>query len=687
MDTASLQGVFNSSSTSGLDVNQSKHSHTHLKAFGKKERITTVRHTHSKEMWRLSKGDYFGEDSLLIKERKIFYTVRCIENTELITIDADDFDETLRSHFQSIIDNRAQMLAGMELFQSCSPQVIHVLALLLRENQYKFGDCIYRQNMACKSLRMIEQGSVKISSDSKASPPRELVEKVHPPKDYLGEILMEDTPQQKDRMKRRYPHRGSQAPPTVSGGAETPGTAPSQFQKKKKSCMKPNILEVMGFVLHQPNPQGGNVYVCTLGRGDMLCDIEAICKLNRHLFSAVCVSDAIVYELKYALFEAVINKRLGVFTYQVIERVTQQVQLWRCGHIDIPFFDPLIEVMGQMKKELEAEGIHKIVGRIHHKCSTSGHSTLADRGMMDLPASAGSRKNGCVPLHLPSIDGSSIEESSDAHNLMPQLEVLLFSEHSDLGADLTYHPQLNKTSGTKAKKNIFSFDTIVPFGKINRIAGPPKPTSATNTMPLSTVSATDAVPSYLSSTSHEENSGVHSGNNISSTSLARIRYQVLYNKKQHQRNNDLYRVKRCPGVVYTAAFRRLHVLTAAPDSISCALISELENSEDSQAPDGPMKLGEVLTNPCLIANNDVAVAGDTRGGPINIPRHSCESEKKENDEVTEKENEEKQKGRTEFVDGEKRKGLGNSALICRYSSGEGRSSAGSMNTVLFDLGT
>ena len=117
-------------------------------------------------MWGLFKGDYFREDALLIRKRRVLYTVSCIENTELTTINADDFDETLKISLSRSYFNRAQMFAGIELFPSCTLPVILILALMLRENQYKFGECMYRQNMSCDSLKMIGQGSVK-----RASPP------------------------------------------------------------------------------------------------------------------------------------------------------------------------------------------------------------------------------------------------------------------------------------------------------------------------------------------------------------------------------------------------------------------------------------------------------------------------------------------------------------------------------------
>ena len=141
---------------------------------------------------------------------------------------------------------------------------------------------------------------------------------------------------------------------------------------------------------------------------------------------------------------------------------------------------------------------------------------------MDLPLSGGSREDDHVSLQLPAVKNFSTMEFSDVHSSMAQLEVAVFPEQSHLGADLTYY---HKTTGMNArKKNWFSFNITVPFGKISYMDGPSKPISTRSALPLSKAWTADPLhnfpmPSYLSSTSHEENQGeLHLGVNMNNIS-------------------------------------------------------------------------------------------------------------------------------------------------------------------------
>ena len=708
VDTANLQTTINESSARGY-ANQ-RQSHVHLQAPEKNEKTTTTKHTHSKEMWRLSSGDYFGEDALLIREKKVLHSVRCIENTELITISADYFDETLRSHFQEVVFNRAQVLAGVELFQSCSPHIICILALLFRENRYLFGEYMLKQSMPCSSLKVIVQGYVKISSDSLAGPPQELLEKIQPPKDYLREILMENVSQKKGKAEHTTTfnsglHIDSQIPLTAFSLVPSASTHRG-IRRKKRSHMRPNSLEIMRSVLHPPNPHGQNVNICTLGPGDLLCDIEAISRLKKHLFSAVCISSVVVYELKYSLIEAVLNEKLDRFTYHMIEQVTQRVEVWCCKHTGISFFNPLLEVLGQMKRKLENECTYRMTGRIKKRSSSPILESV--RRTLDLPISADNCKDSHVPFIFPAIHSSSFEESSAAPIFLLRSDTTLSpcnTHPSNMGTDLTYHPQLH---GVKSKTKVLSFDVPVPFGEISCVYRPMKISITSNSSPLSELSSEDQVPASLHSFSFRQDEIQRSSNlgidksangvrnqNIKCTSdvlasvnrnstLAQVRYQVLYNVKQSRKIKGLAQPKKYLDVSCNEVMPSLPSLVAVPGIAAHRLTAELKRGENSQGSDKSNQLGDPLIGAGTIGETIVMVARSSPHSSHTISTNNSREGKKEK--AMQKKNMEKEMQGKDMEEREK-SSCSQKRSYQYLLSDENSSGAGSIETALMELGT
>ena len=360
----------------------------------KKEGGSSSKHMYGKEISRLTSGDYFGEEALLQKESRAPHTVRTKERVELMSIDIFTFNQALLSYFEDVLLKRAEFLAGLEWFRNWTPHTLRQLAFMLRERHHAFQECLYRQGMIIPGILFIQSGSVRISTHCDVNPPEELLDKIHPVKDYLPEILAEDqpkkTPSKVSVFSSLTSSRSSFSEGTGGGGLRAP-TPPNvqqnsttsllslskasqltvQQKKKKKNRRKSTLtsqssrnrrkerVEAMGFVTHHPDP-AKNVDLCLLGPGDMLCDNEAICKLKKHLFNVVCESDVILYELNRFYFELMFENKMPRVLHQMACRAKQRAGIWGATFDSIHFLRPLGVVLEQMVEQLEAAGSHKV---------------------------------------------------------------------------------------------------------------------------------------------------------------------------------------------------------------------------------------------------------------------------------------------------------------------------------------
>ena len=637
VDTSSLQRMFYTFNTEGdkkaIRV-QNGLPLSHLRSLAKKEKTTTLRHTHSVEMWRMTKGDHFGQEALILRDGKALYSVRCLEHTELLVVDGSDFDETLKPYFHKIFFDRTKLLYGMGIFHNCSPMSVRFLSLLLRETKHFFGECLYRQKMHCNSIRIIGEGAVKISSDYSQKPPLELMDKIRPPKDHLSEILMEDKPKGTSKITTRRGGRG------ISNGRQSAAISASTVQsklssltvrstltartsqnkKKKVDRIDRNNLEIMGFVLHQPSTQLPNTYICTLGQGDMLGDIECSTKLTQHLFSAVCVSNTTIYEIKASLFAAVLHKRFGALAYQMVNRSMQKVEAWQLAHSSIQFFGPSGTVLTQIKGDLEEEGSHKHV-RKPPKNETPESLALACINGLDLQIPE-TNSETTIPYQVPDITAFSEEESISSAILsqfeypssssiettetknpgqrdskssreratkMPSSEshIPIAEDPVNLEADLTYYPPLNETRAMKErKKRLYSFDVAVPFGKstcsTNKLVSVPNQSAPTQ---VGCEEVNKSGIKFENGLCTEEGSKYGNGcaqqtETCAKSSLAKVRYDVMYNKGQLLKRSDSFNIITTEEFVRKGLIRPLHKLV--PDLPQASIAKSMAGTGQDQ---------------------------------------------------------------------------------------------------------
>lgn len=434
MQTTSLDTV-STSNTDGRRVSRVVNKElTRRMSRAHTKKDASSKHLYGKEVCRISSGNYFGEEALLQKEERAPHTVRTNEMVEALAIHVNIFNYCLYSYFEEIVLKRAEFLAELEWFKHWTPHHLRQLTFMLQEKHYNFHDCLYRQEMYVPSILFIQSGSVRISTHCNKQPPDELVSKILPPKDHLPEILAEDLTEENSSKVSVFSATSKQSLNTES--RFTPGTpGPSRYnsgtslvkirstpsihrkqrpdstskEKPKRKASKEKRF--MGFIIHHPSP-ALNINICILGPGDVLCDIEAICKLRKHLFNAVCESDVIIYELNRFYIELMFEKSLPQVMYQMTSRGKQRVEAWGNKHTGVHMFKPLRMVLEQIENGLVEQGAHKM-GRKKPLYTPVMLAFTAIRGLGKMSLDSLSNKD--VQYPMVQVQGSHMSSASTGH--------------------------------------------------------------------------------------------------------------------------------------------------------------------------------------------------------------------------------------------------------------------------------
>lgn len=427
-----LQTTSNTLNTSVLSSKETRRVSKHLPTQKVNPKNTSIpnRHMYGREVSRLFSGDHFGEEALLQREDRALHTAQTNDMVELLVIDADIFAQCLHPYFEEIVLKRAEFLAGLEWFRNWSPHLLRQLTFMLRERHYQFEECLYRQGMSVPGIWFIRSGSVRISTQHDSQTPKELLDKIEPPIDYLPEILAEDLPEQTTSKSSIFSNT-SQRSSIIEASAVFLNKPSSQTSlqkevssptKKKSTARKGRAM--MGYVIHRPNPKT-NVDLCILGPGDILCDNEAVCRLRKHLFNAVCESNVVVYELNRFYFELMFENQVPRVLHQMSCRAQQRVESWEESvihqmshriqhqvggwgekHFEIRFFVPLMTVLKQTADKLETEGAHKI-GRKKALYNPEMLAWTAIKGLGKTPKEASVTKEVHVVIRIQSAESCS----------------------------------------------------------------------------------------------------------------------------------------------------------------------------------------------------------------------------------------------------------------------------------------
>lgn len=354
------------------------------------------RSRYGNEIEKLQAGDFFGHKALSQRDEAALCSSFVDEPLELLAVKADVFTEIFLQSFQEDFRLKAEFLSNIEFFSGWSPHLIRQLIFTLKEKKYHPGDCVFRQDIPTHCLHIVKSGSIKLSTHGSRKPPDEVIQKIEPEWDFLGEILAEGKPshpneQQIASISKVSLVSGVSKVSLVSGVQlikESQSTlnvqalatrrrssfTPATLLKVAKSNLKQNEnnkkefkmpVHLLGFKLPAPSPET-TIEICNIGPGEFLGDIEAMCDLKHHLFNAVCMTTTVVYEVDLFHIEQLLHKRAPRTLYCILQYIVQKVEAWHSRHKSIQFFKPLTTVLNQVEKRLTTEGANKPIRRQHN---------------------------------------------------------------------------------------------------------------------------------------------------------------------------------------------------------------------------------------------------------------------------------------------------------------------------------
>ena len=487
----------------------------------KKDSGAPSKHIYGREVAKLTSGDHFGEKALLQREGHAIHTVRTNDMVELLVIDEYIFSQCLHPYFEGITLKRAEFLAGLEWFRNWTPHMLRQLTFMLQERRYQFEECLYKQGMLVSGIWFVQSGSVKLSTQMDSHPPEELLDKIDPPKDYLPEILAEDSPEKALSVSSIFSNTSHRS--SIADDNRISLVSPLTKKKKQKESVKKVKPGMMGYVIRRPNPKT-NIDLCILGPGDILCENEAVCKLRKHLFNAVCESDVVVYELNKFYFELMFERWVPRILHQMSRRAQQRIEIWdqsaqqqislrtqqpagtwgeKCS--GIRSFGPLMTVLEQTANKLEAEGAHK-VGRKKPLYVPEMLAWTAIRGLGKTPMETSVAKE--VPVVR--IQTSCVSSESGSSQVAPcpptPLAVSPFEprmpDFERMCSLMRFtHPRLN-TLRERSEKSMF--DSPLPSGGGGHLSKSNSKSSG-DSIPIPTPYLTKQEPMALSSDAPGEN--------------------------------------------------------------------------------------------------------------------------------------------------------------------------------------
>lgn len=379
------------------------------------ERKYRSRSRYGTEIEKLKADNFFGHNALSQRDEASLYSAIADEPLELLAVRAETFTNVLLQPFQEEFCSKAEFLSTIEFFSGWSPHLIRQLIFTLREKKYHPGECIFRQDVPTHCIYFIKSGSVKLSTHSNRKPADEIIQKIEPERDFLGEILAEDQPLSpkesqiiasiskvslssasrisiaasvsqtvnESKSTLNLPEisarrRSSLAPPALLAVAKKNSTKPNE-NEKKNTTMAIMPVHLLGFKFHEPCPES-IVEICNLGPGELLGEMEAMCDLKHHLFNAACMTTTVVYEVDLFHIEQLLHKKAPRTLYSILQHIKLKVDSWQSRHSCVQFFEPLKLLLNQVDRKLTSEGANKPVRR-QHNYNASTLALMATRSL------------------------------------------------------------------------------------------------------------------------------------------------------------------------------------------------------------------------------------------------------------------------------------------------------------------
>ncbi|KAK3760373.1 hypothetical protein RRG08_029405 [Elysia crispata] len=231
---------------------------------------------------KIDAGKSFGELALINADCVRNATIISDEPTDLLSVDRDLYNRSLRAFQAQEFAERKDFVAGFGMFQNWVPRYKKMMAFSLKKKVLKFEDTIVKQGTPVDGIYFIIRGQVKIRVDpsqhaqqySNLYPLGDIAELE---KEKARQLLRKEMNLASQRTSDRRSMYVRRAMPSSDGGA-------------KKANLKPFEL-------------------CLAGAIDVIGDLEMAMGLSSYSQTVVCTEESTIYHLDQRNYDRLIEKR------------------------------------------------------------------------------------------------------------------------------------------------------------------------------------------------------------------------------------------------------------------------------------------------------------------------------------------------------------------------------------------
>ncbi|RUS81041.1 hypothetical protein EGW08_011207 [Elysia chlorotica] len=231
---------------------------------------------------KIDAGKSFGELALINADCVRNATIISDEPTDLLSVDRDLYNRSLRAFQAQEFAERKDFVAGFGMFQNWVPRYKKMMAFSLKKKVLKFEDTIVKQGAQVDGIYFIIRGQVKIRVDP--SQHAQQYSNLYP----LGDIA--ELEKEKARQLLRKEMNLASQRTSDRRSMYVRRAMPSSDGHAKKANLKPFEL-------------------CLAGAIDVIGDLEMAMGLSSYSQTVVCTEEATIYHLDQRNYDRLIEKR------------------------------------------------------------------------------------------------------------------------------------------------------------------------------------------------------------------------------------------------------------------------------------------------------------------------------------------------------------------------------------------
>ncbi|GFO28020.1 CAMP-dependent protein kinase regulatory subunit [Plakobranchus ocellatus] len=231
---------------------------------------------------KIDAGKSFGELALINADCVRNATIISDEPTDLLSVDRDLYNRSLRAFQAQEFAERKDFVAGFGMFQNWIPRYKKMMAFSLKKKVLKFEDTIVKQGAPVDGIYFIIRGQVKIRVDP--SQHSQQYSNLYP----LGDIA--ELEKEKARQLLRKEMNLVSQRTSDRRSMYVRRAMPSTDGAVRKANLKPFEL-------------------CLAGAIDVIGDLEVAMGLSSYSQTVVCMEESTIYHLDQRNYDRLIEKR------------------------------------------------------------------------------------------------------------------------------------------------------------------------------------------------------------------------------------------------------------------------------------------------------------------------------------------------------------------------------------------